>query len=324
MRGGGLAGGKAAGKAALGCQGDASAHRKHTVRVRAVRQSCPCSAFTFRTSGQGEVSKGTGWGGFRSSGERRGCGESARNGAHASWATGCAGGSCHPTPPSPMTSGAFGNCPLEKYLFSKLTLILCFQIMWKDISFHVLDFFFLNPIPNFKQHLILGCIAHAGCQDGRAPRQEGRNPGCTSTPVTQGRAPGHLAGRGHAPLPGEMWLPGFLSLAVHAMVAPSPGTVETSHVSSSRRMEKQAVVPAHGGILHSLKGKATWVQATTQDLEAWGPYARWAKTVTKGQHFMLPRRSQDSQIHGDGKSDGSLGGGQGVNVQWGWSLRLQR
>ena len=52
------------------------------------------------------------------------------------------------------------------------------------------------------------------------------------------------------------------------MVAPPPGTVETSHVSSSRRMEKQAVVPAHGGILYSLKGKATWVQARTQNLEA--------------------------------------------------------
>ena len=60
MRGGGLAGRKAAGKAALGCQGDASAHRKHTVRVRAVRQSHPCSAFTFRTSGRREVSKDTG------------------------------------------------------------------------------------------------------------------------------------------------------------------------------------------------------------------------------------------------------------------------
>ena len=47
-------------------------------------------------------------------------------------------------------------------------------------------FFFFNPIPNFKQHLILGCIAHARCQDGRAPRQEGRNPGCPSTLVTRG------------------------------------------------------------------------------------------------------------------------------------------
>lgn len=36
--------------------------------------------------------------------------------------------------------------------------------------------------------------------------------------------------------------------------------METSHVSSSRWMEKQAVVPAHGGILYSLKGRATWVQ----------------------------------------------------------------
>ena len=47
-------------------------------------------------------------------------------------------------------------------------------------------------------------------------------------------------------------------------------------------MEKQVAVPAHTGILHSLKGKATWVQAATQNLEAWGPYARWTKAVTKG------------------------------------------
>lgn len=52
------------------------------------------------------------------------------------------------------------------------------------------------------------------------------------------------------------------------MVAPLPGTVETTRVSSSRRMEKQVVVPAHTGILHSLKGKAAWVQATEQNLEA--------------------------------------------------------
>lgn len=74
---------EAVGKAALGCQGDARTHRKHTVRVRAVRQSRPCSAFTFRASGRGEVSRGAGRGGVRIRRTTRPWRE-CRNGSHAS------------------------------------------------------------------------------------------------------------------------------------------------------------------------------------------------------------------------------------------------
>ena len=51
---------------AVGCDPDGGGG------LAGVKAAGPCSALTFRTGGRGEVSNGTGPGGFRSSGQRRG------------------------------------------------------------------------------------------------------------------------------------------------------------------------------------------------------------------------------------------------------------
>ena len=126
----------------------------------------PCSALTFMTGGRGEVSNGTGPGGFRSSGQRQ---DFARVPGR---------GTCpvsrrlyrgepapHPTRSDDLCLVYLLTAHFEEVTFRQTDTHSVLSDHVKG-SFQVLDFFFFNPIPNFKQHLIPGCIAHARHRDG--------------------------------------------------------------------------------------------------------------------------------------------------------------